>query len=109
MQSITGDPEGSSMIRLKKQRKQGFSGVGGVEGTESSLRPCSHLRDESPRRVRRGPEGHAGTSSSCTLTVTTDRYLQALAPEKRKAQTKLVRMVLKRKTAAWRSVDQIGP
>lgn len=35
-----------------------------------------------------------------TLKVTTDTYLQALAPEKREAQTKLVRMVLRRTATA---------
>jgi len=35
-----------------------------------------------------------------TLKVTTDTYMQALSPEKREAQTKLVRMVLGRKATA---------
>ena len=35
-----------------------------------------------------------------TLKVTTDTYMQALSPEKREAQTKLVRMVLWRKATA---------
>lgn len=35
-----------------------------------------------------------------TLKVTTDTYLQALSPEKREAQTKLVRMVLGQKATA---------
>jgi integrase len=35
-----------------------------------------------------------------TLKVTTDTYLQALSPDKREAQTKLVRLVLRRKATA---------
>jgi len=35
-----------------------------------------------------------------TLKVTTDTYLQALSPDKREAQTNLVRLVLRRKATA---------
>ena len=43
-----------------------------------------------------------------SMKVTTDIYMQAVSPQKREAQSKLVRMVLK-KTASQSQLDQIGP
>lgn len=43
-----------------------------------------------------------------SMKVTTDVYMQALSPQKREAQSKLVRMVVKK--AVYQSqVDHIGP